>query len=375
MPNFFGLGVTAGSFAERVAMVSPSVGLLFYQSDTDEFLKFCVDDDGVSRWMQAELRPARNLLINGSMGVWQRGSSVNAGGSGISTYAQDRWCFGNNSASAYNMSRVTNVPSSRFLYSGRLTANVASPAALNGWEQFVEQRNMLFARGKYVTLSFWIRGSKSFSGACYVDTGTTADQMPGNGNAFTGGVTLVSQTVNITTSWQKVVFTSSVVVPTNANVLRVGLPKPSFVQNDWYEVTGVQFEIGTAHSEFEFLPYERELMSCMRYYENSTSGVNAPSANWLENAFGHTQPFNGSYCFINANFKVTKRRLPDCVNHSYNGSANAFSNWNDGNNYAIGSVSCQRFSAGGIGILYNSANNFNTGSAVWHGWVANAELT
>jgi hypothetical protein len=293
VPNFFGLGVTAGSFAERVAMVSPSVGLLFYQSDTDEFLKFCVDDDGVSRWMQAELRPARNLLINGSMGVWQRGSSVNAGGSGISTYAQDRWCFGNNSASAYNMSRVTNVPSSRFLYSGRLTANVASPAALNGWEQFVEQRNMLFARGKYVTLSFWIRGSKSFSGACYVDTGTTADQMPGNGNAFTGGVTLVSQTVNITTSWQKVVVTSSVVVPTNANVLRVGLPKPSFVQNDWYEVTGVQLEIGTAHSEFEFLPYERELMSCMRYYER----VSASSRHYTSDG----------YWGINFPFKVEKR--------------------------------------------------------------------
>lgn len=375
MPNFFGLGVTAGSWAERLAMVSPSVGLLFYQSDTDEFLKFCVDDDGVSRWMQAELRPARNLLINGSMGVWQRGSSVNAGGGGASTYAQDRWCFGNNGGWVFNMSRVTNVPSSRFLYSGRVTATNAVANGLNGWEQFVEQRNMLFARGKYVTLSFWIRGSKAFSGPCYVDTGTTADQMPGNGNAFTGGVALVNQTVNITTSWQKVVFTSSVVVPTNANVLRVGLPKPSFVQNDWYEVTGVQLEIGTAHSEFEFLPYERELMSCMRYYENSTSGVNAPSANWLENAFGHTVPFNGSYVFLQGHFKVTKRRLPDLSNHSYNGTVNAFSYWNDAGTNAAGSISFQRASAGGIGIMYNSANTFNTGNAVWHGWVANAELT
>lgn len=293
MPNFFGLGVTAGSWAERLAMVSPSVGLLFYQSDTDEFLKFCVDDDGVSRWMQAELRPARNLLINGSMGVWQRGSSVNAGGGGASTYAQDRWCFGNNGGWVFNMSRVTNVPSFRFLYSGRVTATNAVANGLNGWEQFVEQRNMLFARGKYVTLSFWIRGSKAFSGPCYVDTGTTVDQNPGNGNAFTGGVALVNQTVNITTSWQKVVFTSSVVVPTNANVLRVGLPKPSFVQNDWYEVTGVQLEIGTAHSEFEFLPYERELMSCMRYYER----VSASSRHYTSDG----------YWGINFPFKVEKR--------------------------------------------------------------------
>jgi len=201
-------------------------------------LKFCVDDDGVSRWMQAELRPARNLLINGSMGVWQRGNSINAGGGGASTYAQDRWCFGNNGGWVFNMSRVTNVPSSRFLYSGRITATNAVANGLNGWEQFVEQRNMLFARGKYVTLSFWIRGSKAFSGPCYVDTGTTVDQNPGNGNGFTGGVTLVN-------------------------------------------------------SEFEFLPYERELMSCMRYYER----VSASSRHYTSDG----------YWGINFPFKVEKR--------------------------------------------------------------------
>lgn len=247
---------------------NPTIGTIIYQTDTDEHLKYVTDVDGTARWMQIELKPNRNILINGDMRVWQRGTSINAGGGGASTYAMDRWCFGNNNTSSYNMSQVTNVPNSNFLYSGRITANTATVYGLNGWEQYIEQANMIRSRNKYVTLSFWVRGSKTYSGASFfVDCGTTVDQMPGNGNAFTGGVTLINQSVNITTSWQKVATVSSVVVPATANVMRVGLPKSTFVQNDWIEITGVQLESGTAISEFEFEAYETTIMKCQRYFQ------------------------------------------------------------------------------------------------------------
>lgn len=298
--SVIGHGVEICTYATRPS--NPALGTIIYQTDTDEYLKYATDEDNTNRWMQIELKPARNIIINGNMSVWQRGVSTNTGGGGASTYAQDRWCFGNNGGWVFNMSRSSNVPSSRFLYSGRLTATNAVTNGLNGWEQFVEQLNMVFARGKYVTLSFWIRGSKSFSGPCYVDTGTTVDQNPGNGNPFTGGITLVNQTVNITTSWQKVVVTSSAIVPTNANVLRVGLPKPSFVQNDWYEVTGVQLEIGTAPSEFEFEPYDTTLRKCQRYYYmvKNASGNNPA-------LFRTNSPYLGNLYHCNFSLPVVPR--------------------------------------------------------------------
>lgn len=265
--SIFGMGHEVVTSTTKPS--SPVVGQLIYCTDTDEYLKYATDVDGVSRWMQAELKPNRNLLINGDMRIWQRGDSINTGGGGASTYAMDRWCFGNNNTSSYNMSKVTNVPSSNFLYSGRLTANTATVYGLNGWEQYIEQANMFRSRGKYLTLSFWVRGSKIYSGATYyVDCGTTADQNPGNGNAFTGSTSLINSSVNITTSWQKVVAVSSIVVPATANVMRVGLPKGvTFVQNDFIEITGVQLEVGTAPSEFEFREFGDELRRCQRYYQ------------------------------------------------------------------------------------------------------------
>lgn len=375
MPSFFGLGSVVGSYSERLALSSPSLGLLFYQSDTDEYLKYATDVDGVARWMKAELKPLRNLLLNGDMWVWQRGTTINAGGGGASTYAQDRWCFGNNNTSSYNMSRVTNVPNSNFLYSARITANTATVYGLNGWEQYIEQLNMIRARGKYVTLSFWVRGSKAYSNASYyVDCGTTTDQNPGNGNAFTGATGLISGTVNITTSWQKVVAVSSVVVPTTANVMRVGLPKSTFVQNDWIEATGVQLEVGTAPSEFEFVNYSDSLLRCMRYYENASAGQAWPGTAWLEACSNHAQPMNASAVGCQVSFKTPKRTIPNMKNYSYNGTVDAFSFWNDAADRNAGSITYSRTHAGGVGVLNNSANTFSTGNFVWLGWVAIAEL-
>ena len=332
---------------------SPSLGTIIYQTDTDEYLKYVTDNDSTNRWMQADIKTNRNILINGAMRVWQRGTSINAGGGGASTYAMDRWCFGNNNASSYNMSQVTNVPNNQFLYSGRLTCNSATVYALNGWEQYIEQLNMRHTIGKYITLSFWIRGSKSFSGACYVDCGTTANQNPGNGNGLTGATSLISGTTNMTTSWQKVVITSSVVVPSNAAVMRVGLPKPLFATNDWYEVTGVQLEVGTAPSEFEFKDYGTELSSCKRYYHSiPTQGM------------GYVAAYPGSsglrWLVYPYTFPVTMRITPQITN-----------NFANVDNASTGGINAD---ADGLRLYVASANtaygymNFN------FGYTANAEL-
>ena len=41
--------------------------------------------------------------------------------------------------------------------------------------------------------------------------------------------------------------------------------------NEWY-LTGVQWEVGTSASDFEFLPYDVNLQRCYRYFYNWISG-------------------------------------------------------------------------------------------------------
>jgi len=240
---------------------------MIYLTDTDEYLKY-VTDGGTNRWMQAELKPNRNTIINGGFDVWQRGTSIASSGSGITTYSADRWRFGNNGASAYTVSRVSNSATLNTVYAFRITCNNGATGS-NGIEYFTEYLDTVRLRGKYLTVSFWIRGSTTFSGASGlgIDTGTnTNDSAPGVGNGQTGGVSIMSSSVNITTSWQKVVVTSSSVVAANAGMLRLTMPKPSMATSAWFEITGVQLEVGTASSEFEFREFGDELRRCQRYY-------------------------------------------------------------------------------------------------------------
>lgn len=249
---------------------NPSLGQMIYCTDTDEYLKYA-SYGGANRWMQAILQPGRNRLINGGFDVWQRGNSRVASGGGATDYSSDRWAFGNNGASSYTVSRQANVPSTRFAYSARVTCN-SSANGLNGFVQFIEDVNVVQLRGLYVTLSFWVRGNTTLNGAGYsVSSGTSANQNPGVGNGFTGNVVIASGSMSVTTSWQYMTVTSSVVVPNNAAVMAAYLPRPStFATNDWIEYAGVQLEVGTAPSDFEFEPYETTLRKCMRYYQTVT---------------------------------------------------------------------------------------------------------
>lgn len=262
-----GHGVELVTSSTRPA--SPSIGTIIYQTDTDEYLKY-INYGGANQWMQADTKPNRNVIINSGFDVWQRGTSINSAGGGATTYSADRWAFGNNNASAYTVSRQTSVPDSRFIYSARLTCNNGSIQP-NGFVQFIEDKNVYPLREQKITLSFWVRGSTNFSNAGFnVSTGTTANQNPGVGNGFTNNVTVLGDSVNITTSWQYVTATSSSTVPSNAAVMAVYLPKPTFSTSSWVEYAGVQLEIGSLPTSFEFVPYDNTFIKCQRYYQTGS---------------------------------------------------------------------------------------------------------
>ncbi len=285
-PAFYGLGPTTGTYAERVALASPQIGQLFYQTDTDEYVKY-VSYGGTNRWMQADLKPNRNVIINGGMSVAQRGTSF-AMNLASPYYGLDRWMFvrsGFAAGSTYSQQVTGPTGFSNFLRVQRNSGNALT--ADNYIGSSFETVNVRGLQGKYLTVGFWARAGANYSSASGAlalnvrsGTGTDSNYLI---TGFTGTASVVSNTVTLTSSWQFFSLTSAAVLSGSATQLAIdisNLPVGTAGTNDYFDITGVQLESGTAPSEFEVEPFETTLRKCQRYYEqyNYASGVNLPQS-------------------------------------------------------------------------------------------------
>jgi hypothetical protein len=132
--------------------------------------------------------------------------------------------------------------------------------------QYIETSNCLHMVNKKVTLSFWAATSTSRSLAAIVSYNTGIDT--GWPNSFT-----TIDTLNFTTSSSLQLFSLTVTVPSNAKTLQVAFNVGSggnFAAGVTVNITGVQLEIGTAPSEYEFEPFETTFRKCQRYFCKST---------------------------------------------------------------------------------------------------------
>lgn len=296
MPAFLGLGFTTGTYAERVALSSPSLGQVFYQTDTDEYLKY-VSYGGSNRWVQSDVKSARRLNINGDFKVWQRGTS------GANGYVADRWS-GFNTSSTY---RSTDVPTG-FVYSLHYENSGTNQI---GILQRLEGADVSHLVGKYITVSFWaknISGSTNLYARYY--TPTALDNWGGI-NSFP----LVEVSSNPSTSWTY--YSATFLMPASvANGLQITVERGSGAAVAM-RVTGIQVEVGTAPSEFEFKSYADELARCQRYYciiKSNTS--NSPAL------FRTNSPFLGNLYHCSFSLPVSPRinngiSFPDLQGGSY----------------------------------------------------------
>jgi hypothetical protein len=247
----------------------------------------------------------RNLIINGAMQVAQRSTSE----SGVTADAYrscDRYRVSIDSLGTWTISQSSNAPAG-FTKSLRIecTTADASPAA-NDYiailyhveAQDVSWINYGTAEAKPLMLSFYVRSNKTGSGSfairqrdnsnklfskVYAFDGTqdtwkkieipipadtagliNTDTGPGltlewwlnSGSTFTGG--------GATTGWE--VFDDTKRNPTNAGI--------GDAVSDYFEITGVQLEVGSKSTPFEHRSYADELHRCMRYYQEYTSSTN-----------------------------------------------------------------------------------------------------
>jgi hypothetical protein len=282
----------------------------------------------------------RNLVINGDMQIAQRSSSVasiTAGGYNTA----DRWRTLLNTQGTWTQSVENDAPTgSGFRKSLKMlcTTADASPAAGDyvAIDSLFEGQNLQHikkgtAAAEQLTVSFWVKSnvtgtyifnisdqdnnrqvSKSYtinaSGTWEYKTITFPADTTGaldNDNArsldirFYLGAGSNTTSGTLATTWQSY---------TEANTAVGQVNVASAISNYW-QVTGVQLEVGDTATPFEFKPIDAELAECQRYYYRNTPGN-----------------LNGNYCLAQVrsttqvepviHFPVTMRTVPTSLEFS-----------------------------------------------------------
>lgn len=215
-----------------------------------------------------------NILLNGAMEVWQRGTSSSGTG-----FEADRWYGVQASGQTLQWSQQSFTAGTAPVsgYEGTyFLRNVWSgtPSGYFWLTQKVEDVRT-FA-GQTVTLSFWAKSSSS----------TSALSMAIEQNFGTGGstgTTTVGSAMSLTSSWQRFSQTFSVpsisgkTIGTNSYLDVRPFYGSSSVSGLNIDIWGVQLESGSVATPFARATKSltSEILSCYRYYYRITPGVSS----------------------------------------------------------------------------------------------------
>ena len=264
----------------------------------------------------------KNQVINGGMDVWQRGTSIAIAAStgyGSTTFSADRWQTQTAANQAITISRqatsdTTNLPDIQYCMRYQRNSGQTGTGALILVNNF-ETANTIPYVGKAITISFYARKGANYSAASSVLTfavtsGTGTDQ---NAFAYSSPNNFISSSATLTTTWQR--FTATGTVPTTAASIAPNFtftPVGTASTNDYFEITGVQLELGNTPSTFSRVGgnYGLELAACQRYYFRSAAGTSNNSR------LGQGPAFSTTATFPLVTFPVTMRVQPSVLTYS-----------------------------------------------------------
>ena len=211
---------------------------------------------------QAQYTGFKNRIINGAMGIWQRGTTTSTAG----TYIADRWFVYSNSGTITG-AQSTDVPSG-FKYSMSISGSNYPQSA-----QYIESLNCVDLSGQTVTVSFWAKqtsGAGAGSLGLQLSYANTVDSWGG------GNTVIATNTFTATGSWAQYSYTFTNLPSGALNGLKV-LVYGNTTGSATIVFTGVQLEKGSTATSFDYRPYGTELALCQRYYYQIT-GNNQPIA-------------------------------------------------------------------------------------------------
>ena len=275
----------------------------------------------------------RNRIINGAMTIDQR----NAGASvtiNSDQYTLDRWKAFQSATGKYSVQQNAGSVTPPTGFTNYLGATSLSAYSVSSSDYFllnqpIEGFNVADldfgkATAKTITISFWVRSSL---------TGTFGGSIT---NANFNRTYPFTYTVSSANTWQQISVsfagdTSGTWETGNGNgmqlrfVLGAGSSRLSSSINQWvaggfdgptgatsvvgtngatFYITGVQLEVGSTATSFDYRPYGTELQLCQRYFQTYGYG------NGQEAVLGTGMFYTSTELLIVAEFKVIMRAVP-----------------------------------------------------------------
>ena len=344
----------------------------------------------------------RNLIINGGMSVAQRGTStasITTGG----YLTCDRWAGAISSLGTWTNTQENDGPiginkSWKWLCTTANASPAASAFALV--RQGVEGQNLQqllkgSASAKSSTVSFWVKSNV---------TGTYIVYLNDNPNSR---IIAASYTINASATWERKTVTfagdttgaltndasagiylsfllgigsnyTSAPLQTSWSTGQTGLGtgqvNVAAAASNYWQITGVQWEVGSVATPFEFEPFETTLRKCQRYFCKSYDSETTPGTITQNGVYifgGSTN--GGGNMAIPITFPVEMRALPSTYAF-YNRSTGA-STWNYDRSGASGTFAPTTDAQGkrGFRVVVGAGAGWVTASALGH-WTASAEL-
>jgi hypothetical protein len=241
----------------------------------------------------------KNRIINGAMVISQRNGTSSATLDGASAYTLDRWQGYDNTDGSFTVAQTTTAPTG---FNNSLKVTVATTDTSLGATQFAFMRQYIegynvadlgwgTANAKTVTVSFWVYSSLTgtFGGSIINDAGdrgypfsytisaaNTWEQKSvtiagdttgtwgttnGTGLALIFGLGVGSSYSGTAGSWQAGFYCSS-----------TGATNVMATSGATFYITGVQLEVGSSATGFEYENISQTYSKCQRYYQVLLSG-------------------------------------------------------------------------------------------------------
>lgn len=238
---------------------SPYDGQVIYMTDVDQTAVW----DGSAWIVLAPIAGGRNVIINGGMDVWQRGTTFNSISN--TAYSADRWWIVSDGVGTVNATQQA-ISSQGLGFTNCLRAERSS--STNRWVvgTNLETTAVNRLKGKTVTLSFYLRKGSGLSSNVSVALATKSTEAKFGTDVDSTAITVTNDSMNTSTFTR---FSGTLVIPANTSALGLAIEftaNQAGASNAYFEVTGVQLEVGAVATPFEFEDYGTTLRKCYRYY-------------------------------------------------------------------------------------------------------------
>jgi hypothetical protein len=341
----------------------------------------------------------RNRIINGAMVIDQRNAGASVSATTAQLYSVDRWKAQATVNSKYTFQQNAGSVTPPVGFSNYLGITSSSAYAVTSTDNFALQQwiegyniaDLGFgtANAKTVTLSFWVYSSLTgtFGGALNGYNGSTFRSYPftytiSSASTWTQiSITIPGDTTtfayNTTNSYGLSIQIGLGVGSTNSATAgswqsgnyssATGATSVVGTNGATFYITGVQLEVGSNATSFEYRDIGRELLMCQRYFQKSYNQGTAPgSAVNIGTEWFTISSYTGRIA-TTTRFAVPMRASPSVIPYDWAGTANRVrtSAGNGQTGYVINGPSENNF-----GIDYTSGGI----SELLYQWSASVEL-